>query len=78
MRDFLVFCVSVLSAYVDALFDLDLGSYSFGSMLTAIILVNIFISSIVIHFRNTNTSSATAPPPPIRGGNSGGRGGRKG
>ncbi len=62
MREFLEFCLLVFGSFIRSLFDLDIGGYSFGSFLTATIVISVFISSLVIRFRQNDISAPTKPP----------------
>ena len=62
MREFLEFCLLVLSGFVKSLFDLDIGGYSFGAFLTACIVLSVFVSSLVVRFRSNDVQSVTRPP----------------
>lgn len=44
MRDFLEFSLVVFQGLIEAWFDLDIGGYSFGSFLTAVLVISVFIS----------------------------------
>lgn len=62
MRDFIDFTILIIEEAVGTLFDLSLGSYSFGSFLVAALVVGLFIGCLVIRFRNSgNVSSLTRP-----------------
>lgn len=52
MRELIDFTLYVLQAMVDAWFGLDLGSYSFGDFMVALLVISVFISSLVISFRS--------------------------
>lgn len=67
MGDFFDFCLDILGDLVSALFDLDLGDYSFGDFLVAILVVNVFVSALVISFRRANSNVGGAARPPRSG-----------
>lgn len=62
MREFLEFCLLILKGCIECLFSLDIGGYSFGSFLTAAIVISIFVSSLVVRFRSNDVQSVTRPP----------------
>lgn len=63
MGEFFNFCLTVLSGLVGALFGLDLGGYSFGDFIVALLVVNVFVSSLVISFRRANSNVGSAARP---------------
>lgn len=62
MRDFIDFCLAILGRMVSCLFSLDIGGYSFGSFLVAVVVVSVFVSSLVIRFRSNDVKAPTRPP----------------
>ena len=74
MRDFIDFSLLILKKMVGCWFGLDLGNYSFGDFLVAVLVVSVFIGSLVISFRRA--SSAGAAVRPMRHKGSGGAGGQ--
>lgn len=64
MRDFIDFCLVILDKLIGCMFSLDMGGYSFGSFLVAVVVISVFVSSLVIRFRSSDVSSVTRPPKP--------------
>lgn len=64
MREVMDFCLYVLQKMVAVLFGLDIGGYSFGDFLVAVLVVTVFISSLVISFRRSGGSPGSALRPP--------------
>lgn len=62
MREFLEFVLEIFGCMIGCLFDLDLGGYSYGSFLTAIMIISVFISAVVIRFRSDDMSPVKGPP----------------
>lgn len=62
MREFIEFCLLILKELISSLFAVDIGGYSFGAFLTTTIVISVFISSLVIRFRNTDVQAPTRPP----------------
>lgn len=62
MREFLEFCLLVFGKFIESLFALDIGGYSFGSFFTATIVISVFVSSLVIRFRQSDVLAPTKPP----------------
>ena len=74
MRDFIDFSLLVLKKMVGCWFGLDLGNYSFGDFLVAVLVVSVFVGSLVISFRRANSAGSVSRPMRHRG--SGGAGGQ--
>lgn len=64
MRDFLEFSLVVFQGLIEAWFDLDIGGYSFGSFLTAVLVISVFISALVVRFHSNDVQEVTRPPKP--------------
>lgn len=64
MRDFLEFALLVFQGLIESWFGLDIGGYSFGSFLTAVLVVSVFISALVVRFRSNDVQAVTRPPKP--------------
>ena len=62
MRDFFEFSLFIFRNLISSWFDLDIGGYSYGSFLTACLVLSIFVSALVLKFRSSDVSSATKPP----------------
>ncbi|MCI8516612.1 MAG: hypothetical protein HFG75_07075 [Hungatella sp.] len=62
MRDFMEFCLQVLSELVFVLFDLSLGDYSYGSFLVVCLLVSALVGALAIHFNPKVPSGSDRPP----------------
>lgn len=63
MQELMDFCIYVLKAMVGSWFGLNLGSYSFGDFLVAVLVVSVFLSSLVISFRSSTSPGREARPP---------------
>lgn len=74
MRDFIDFSLLILKKMVGCWFGLDLGNYSFGDFLVAVLVVSVFIGSLVISFRRANSAGSVTRPMRHKG--SGGAGGQ--
>lgn len=66
MSELFNFCILILESMVSCWFGLDLGGYSFGEFLVAVLVVSVFVSSLVISFRGAAGSpgSVTRPKKP--------------
>lgn len=64
MRDFLEFALLVFQGLIESWFSLDIGGYSFGSFLTAVLVISVFISALVVRFRSNDVQEVTRPPKP--------------
>lgn len=62
MRDFMEFMIYTFTACVSSLFELDIGGYSYGAMLTSICVLSIFVSTLVLRFRSSNDVSSVSKP----------------
>lgn len=67
MREFIDFTLFVLSSLVEVIFSLDIGGYSFGDFCVVALIVSVFISSLVIKFRNSGSVSSVNRPIHRRG-----------
>lgn len=66
MREFMEFCLTVLTALVDMLFQFDVGGYTYGDFIVVTLLVSVLVGALVIRF-HTPSSSAFVPRPPRHG-----------
>ena len=64
MRDLIDFCIFIVSRIAVLLFGSDLGGYSYGDFLVAVLVVSVFISTLVISFRGLGGNPASAVRPP--------------
>lgn len=73
MKEVMDFCLYILQKIVASLFALDLGGYSFGQFLVAVLVVSVFISCLVVSFKRGSGSPASLARPtrPHRRGDSG-------
>ena len=59
MRDLMDFCLYILKKLVGVWFGFDLGSYSYGDFLVAVLVVSVFVGSLVISFRRVGSSAGS-------------------
>lgn len=73
MKEVMDFCLYILQKIVASLFALNLGGYSFGQFLVAVLVVSVFISCLVVSFKRGSGSPAslTRPTRPHQRGDSG-------
>lgn len=62
MREFIDFCLYCLGQLVELLFGVDIGGYSYGDFMVAALVVGVFVSSLVISFRKSNSAGSAARP----------------
>lgn len=62
MRDFIDFCLVCLTEFVELLFSLDIGGYSYGDFMVAALVIGVFVGSLVISFRSSNSAGSAARP----------------
>lgn len=72
MRDLIDFCISIVSQIAILLFGSDLGGYSYGDFLVAVLVVSVFISTLVISFRGAGGGLSSVVRPPKASKRSGG------
>lgn len=63
MRDFMEFMLYAFNACVSSMFEIDIGGYSYGAALTAICVLSIFVSTLVLRFRSSGDVSSVSKPP---------------
>lgn len=54
MRSFLEFCITIFSSMITMIFSLNIGGYTFGSFLTAVLVITVLVGSLVVVFRRRN------------------------
>lgn len=62
MRDFMEFMIYTFNTCVASLFEIDIGGYSYGAMLTSVGVLSIFVSTLVLRFRSSNDVSSVSKP----------------
>ncbi len=63
MSDLFDFCILILQSMVSCWMGLDLGGYSFGEFLVAVLVVSVFVSSLVISFRGSSSRPGSLTRP---------------
>ena len=72
MRDLIDFCIFIVSKIAVLLFGSDLGGYSYGDFLVAVLVVSVFVTTLVISFRGAGGSPSSVVRPPRESKRSGG------
>ena len=62
MREFMEFMLHTFSVCVSSLFEIEIGDYSYGHFLTAVCVLSIFVSTLVVRFRSSNDVSSVSKP----------------
>lgn len=78
MRDFMEFCLQVLSEFVSMLFGFSLGGYSYGNFVVVCVLVSVLIGALVIKFVPGRSDFVSRPPRVTRSSASGSRSNARG
>lgn len=63
MIELIDFCIDTLKAIVGSYMNLQLGGYSFGLFLVATSVISVFISTLVISFRQASGSPGQTVKP---------------
>lgn len=63
MIELIDFCIDTLKAIVGSYMNLQLGGYSFGLFLVATSVISVFISTLVISFRQVSGSPGQVVKP---------------
>lgn len=71
MSEFIDFCSAILLQFVELLFSVDIGGYSYGDFLVASLLVSVLVSSLVVRFARGGGGSLLPPPRTSDGSGSG-------
>ena len=66
------FCIFIVSQIAVLLFGSDLGGYSYGDFLVAVLVVSVFVTTLVISFRGAGGSLSSVVRPPRASKRSGG------
>lgn len=62
MRDFMAFCLQVLTGLVGLFFDFDIGGYSYGNFLVVSLLVSTLVGALVVRFGPSRSDYVGYPP----------------